>query len=101
MRRIRTWVSVIAVAIVAGLAAPQASATVKININTASKRMLEKLPGVGAGKAEKIIRYRRFIGSFDSVDELRNVPGIGDRTVKALQENVTVGALASSGGEAR
>lgn len=64
-----------------------------VNINTASKRRLQSLPGVGAGIAKKIVMYRRSIGSFGSVSELGNVPGVGEKTVRSVKGYATVGAL--------
>lgn len=66
----------------------------KVNINTASKRRLESLPGIGSDIAALIIKYRREIGPFDNVAELRDIPGIGERRLEGLRNEVTVGQLA-------
>ncbi len=66
----------------------------KVNINTASKRRLETLPGIGTDIAERIIKYRREFGGFDSVAELKNIPGIGEGRLNTLKDEVTVGLLA-------
>ena len=50
----------------------------KININTASEKELVELPGVGPSTAQKIIRYRQENGAFSTIDEIKNVRGIGD-----------------------
>ncbi len=68
-------------------------AMAKININTASERKLERLPGIGRDLAELIVSYRKEIGSFKSVSELKDIPGIGERRYEALKYSVTVGAL--------
>ena len=54
-----------------------------ININTADAAMLaESIQGVGMAKAEAIIRYREKNGPFMSVEQLAEVPGVGERTVE-------------------
>jgi len=60
-----------------------------ININTANKKALETLPGIGETKAEAIITYRK-AQKFESVEELSKVKGIGDKTVKKLKKQITV-----------
>jgi competence protein ComEA len=49
-----------------------------IDINTATKEQLDSLPGIGETRAEAIIQYRTENGAFVTIDELRNVPGIGE-----------------------
>lgn len=54
-----------------------------VNINTADAATLaEVLTGVGASRAEAIVRYREQYGNFLDVYELANVKGIGERTVE-------------------
>lgn len=62
----------------------------KININTAGLDELQQLNGIGPSKAEAILRYREENGLFSSIDELTNVPGIGEKTLENLREQVTV-----------
>jgi len=49
-----------------------------ININTASAAELESLPGIGSSKASQIVSYREANGDFTSLEDIKNVPGIGD-----------------------
>jgi competence protein ComEA len=60
----------------------------KINLNTASAEQLQVLSGVGPATASAIIEH----GQFKSVDELKNVKGIGDKKLQNLSEKVTVTA---------
>lgn len=64
----------------------------KVDLNTATAAQLETLPGIGAAKAEAILSYRREKGSFRSVQELKNVSGIGDATYAKLEAYITVGS---------
>ena len=69
------------------------SAWAEVNINTASKEELNALPGIGPIKAEAIIKYRQEKGPFKSVDELKNVYGIGDKLFDRLKSEISVGTL--------
>lgn len=62
----------------------------RVNLNTASSSDLETLPRVGPATAERIIAWRETNGRFDAVEDLLNVPGIGDKTFESLKELVTV-----------
>ena len=62
----------------------------KININTASKSELMKLPRIGPKTADKIIAYRNTYGSFRSVDDLQKIKGIGPKTVDKLRLYTTL-----------
>lgn len=62
----------------------------KININTATKEELMTLKNVGESKALAIIEYRNKNGLFKTIDDLKNVSGIGDKLFESLKENITV-----------
>ncbi len=62
-----------------------------ININTADATELDKLPGIGPAKATDIISYRETNGGFQSIEEINNVKGIGDKTFENLKDLITVG----------
>jgi competence protein ComEA len=61
-----------------------------VNLNLATAEQLDALPGVGPSTAQKIIDYRTANGSFHSVEDLKNVSGIGDAKFAALKDLVTV-----------
>jgi competence protein ComEA len=62
-----------------------------ININTASATELDGLPGIGQSFAQRIVEYRTANGAFESVDDLRNVKGIGPALFAKIAPLVTVG----------
>jgi competence protein ComEA len=61
-----------------------------VNINTASLEELDALDGVGPSTAQKIIDYRTEHGGFKTIDEIKEVPGIGDAKFAAMQDSITV-----------
>ncbi|MCK5331295.1 MAG: helix-hairpin-helix domain-containing protein [Candidatus Marinimicrobia bacterium] len=61
-----------------------------ININNASKEELMTLPKIGPVTAERIIRFREDFGNFQNIDELKNVKGIGPKTMEQLRLLVTL-----------
>jgi len=68
----------------------------KININTASKKELTKLPGIGAAKAQKIINFREFEHKFNTVDDLLKVSGFSEALLEKIRDEVEVGNASSN-----
>ena len=68
----------------------QASAGGKVNINTAGSEELQSLPGVGPAIASRIIDYRNTNGSFQSVEEIKSVSGIGEKIYEKLKDEICV-----------
>lgn len=66
------------------------SKTSKVNINKADQAELETLPGVGSATAEKIINYRNENGKFSSIEDIKNVNGIGDSKFENLKDLICV-----------
>jgi competence protein ComEA len=64
--------------------------TTLININRADAAELQKLPGIGAKMAQRILDERTLRGPFKTIDELRRVPGIGPKTLEKLRPYVVV-----------
>jgi competence protein ComEA len=72
-----------------GAGAPAAPAQ-PVNLNTATLEQLDTLDGVGPATAQKILDYRTEHGGFGSVEELDQIPGIGEKRLAALRERVRV-----------
>lgn len=62
-----------------------------IDLNTATADQLDTLPGIGEVTAQRILAWRAQHGGFSSVEQLREVDGIGERRFASLREQVTVG----------
>ena len=64
------------------------SSQILVNINTAGKGELVKLPSIGPVTTERIIRYRADFGRFNTIEELKNVKGIGSKTLDKVKTNI-------------
>lgn len=64
--------------------------TVKININKASQAELETIPGVGPSTAQKIITYRNEKGKFKSLEDIKNISGIGDAKYEKMKDYIKI-----------
>jgi competence protein ComEA len=67
-----------------------AGAAAKLNLNTATAAQLEALPRIGPAMAQRILDYRDANGRFRTIEDLRAVTGIGDKTFDGLKDLVTV-----------
>lgn len=65
-----------------------------VNLNTATVKELETLPGIGTKTAERIVDYRTKKGPFKKIEELMNVAGIGEKSFLKLRAQLTVAAKA-------
>lgn len=61
----------------------------KVDINKANAAGLQKLPGIGEKLAESILQYRAENGPFASVEDIMNVPGIGQGKFDAMKGSLT------------
>jgi len=75
---------------VAEAGSPSASADAVIDLNSATVDQLDTLPGVGPVLASRIVDWRTAHGRFTSVDELREVAGVGERKFADLSARVRV-----------
>jgi competence protein ComEA len=62
----------------------------KININTASLAELDKIPNIGPARAADIISYRETKGGFKTIEEMKNIKGIGDKTFESMKNMITI-----------
>ena len=62
----------------------------KLDLNRATLEDLAALPGIGPERAARIVRRRQQRGPYRSVDDLRDVPGVGEATVNRLRPLVTM-----------
>ena len=61
-----------------------------ININRATAKELDKLPGIGPVIAGRIVEYRKVNGFFQSIDDLKKVQGIGASTLEKFKSKIRV-----------
>lgn len=66
-----------------------------VDINTADAASLEQVKGIGPAKASAIVQFREQNGPFTSVDDLVQVPGLGEKTVAQIREQVSVSTAVS------
>ncbi|AWL12508.1 Endonuclease/exonuclease/phosphatase family domain-containing protein [Saliniradius amylolyticus] len=62
----------------------------KLDLNSASAEALQTLPGIGEKKAAAIVAYRNSHGGFSSIEQLKDVKGIGDATLENIKSLLTL-----------
>jgi len=67
-----------------------AEAGERVDLNSASQKQLETLPGIGPALAERIVQHRAKNGNFKRVEELMNVKGIGEKKFLRLKDSIFV-----------
>lgn len=67
----------------------------RLDLNRASARELESLPGIGAVMAQRVIAFRESVGGFRTVEDLREVKGIGAKKIDRLKSLVMVSTAKS------
>lgn len=90
-RSVRAVLCAVCLAALLGGAAPAgAVAEGVVNVNTATAEELARLPGVGESKARAILEYRKERGAFKSVEQLREVKGIGDAALERMRPHLVL-----------
>jgi competence protein ComEA len=74
----------------AGSGADGSGTTGPVSLNTATAAELDQLDGVGPATAEKILAWRKQHGGFRSVDDLKQISGIGPKRFEALKDKVRI-----------
>lgn len=90
LRRIQVVQLMVLVCLALVFSVGSAMAEKKVNINTATVEELQTLPKIGPKTAEAIVKYREE-HQFESVDDLLNVKGIGEKKLEQIKPHVTVG----------
>ncbi|HYD48277.1 MAG TPA: helix-hairpin-helix domain-containing protein, partial [Terriglobales bacterium] len=96
----RRITALVAIAL-AGLVATAPAEQKPLDINTATVEQLNALQGIGDSKARAIVSYRDEHGPFRSVDDLKEVKGIGDKLLESIRSQVTVASSPAPGGAAK
>lgn len=66
------------------------SVSFPLNLNTCTKEELMEIDGIGEVRADAIIAYREKLGGYSSVEQLKDISGIGDKTFEKIAPYVTV-----------
>lgn len=72
----------------------------KVDLNGATAKQLETLPGIGPALAGRIVEFREKNGPFKRVEDLLNVRGIGEKKFQKLEPLIRVGRPTAAAGEA-
>lgn len=76
--------------VLANEASVQNNKTAFVNINSATEIQLMELPGIGPSKAKAIVTYRTTVQPFQSIEEITNVSGIGEKTFEKIKQLITI-----------
>ncbi len=68
----------------------QTTKNTKVNINTATGTQLETLPGIGPSTANKIVTYRKENGKFATIEDIKEVSGIGEAKFNKIKDLICV-----------
>ena len=92
MGRLITLALALALILTPGILMAQKAPTgaTKVDINTASVKSLQALPGIGPSIAQRIVDYRTAHGPFKKVEDLTKVQGIGEKKLEAIRPFVEV-----------
>lgn len=66
------------------------SSSDKVRMNYATQEEVETLSGIGPSKAQAIIQYREEHGLFNSVEDLLNISGIGEKTLEKIKDDIQI-----------
>ena len=66
------------------------SYTYPINLNDCTMEELVSIKGIGESKASAILEYRDYIGGYTSVEQIKNIKGIGDKTYNEISPYLCV-----------
>lgn len=66
------------------------ASSAKVNINTAGIEELSQIPGIGEGTARRIIDYRTRNGGFGTIQEIKEVSGIGEKKFQSIKDLIDV-----------
>ena len=62
----------------------------QINLNTATEKELQELPGIGSAISARIVEYREEHGDFQNIEDVKQVRGIGNAKFEKLKDKVTI-----------
>jgi len=85
--------AIAAPAVMASTAEPTRVATAdlaKVNVNTATAKDLQRLPGIGQVTAERIVAYRTEKGKFRSTADLLKVKGVGEKSLEKIRDLISI-----------
>lgn len=75
---------------VEGKQSAKADGSGMVNINTADEKELDTLPGIGPAMAKRIIEYRETEGSFQQIEDIKKIRGIGDAKFNKMKEKLCI-----------